>query len=84
MTEHDIPSCLIGQVEEGSMLGSCDWGDCSREQAGWALGQGPHPDSDPEWLAICHGCAHGDMRDPEKHPIQRYVSLDDVLEVMDV
>lgn len=42
---------LARQIEDDSILGTCDWGSCGNQQTGWArLGR------DDEWLAICDPC----------------------------
>lgn len=43
---------LARQREDGTWLGSCDWGDCDNEQAGWAY----DPDPNMGWLAACDDC----------------------------
>jgi hypothetical protein len=69
---------LARQLEDGSYLGSCDWGYCDREQVGWALSD---EDSPPEWLSICADCAAGNT--PEEmgrgYRVDRFVAFSDLL-----
>lgn len=74
----EIPHELCNQLEDGTNLGSCDWGFCGREQVGWA-----QSDSDPaeDWLSICAECAAGNFAEGNAtaYPVDRFLSFDDVL-----
>lgn len=68
-----MPRELRYQLEDGLVLGSCDWGLCHGEQAGWAQGKG-----EPGWLAICARCAAGHGKESEPVPVDRYVTFEEV------
>lgn len=61
ITITDLPGQIVQECEEGTILGSCDWGDCNRPQAGWA---GAACDPEDEWLAVCEIHIHGNDEFP--------------------
>jgi hypothetical protein len=54
------------QVKDGTLLGTCDWGNCDREQAGWGWS---NDDDEPEWLAICAQCSRGEFPPENTEPL---------------
>lgn len=61
-----IPPELLKQWEDGSWLGSCDWGHCDNDQAGWAWCGCDDPYCGPnEWLASCAECLERGGSKPE-------------------
>jgi hypothetical protein len=63
------------QLEDGTYLGSCDWGCCDREQVGWAWSS-RNPEDD--WLAICGPCADGEGKEADPYPVDGFVTFEAV------
>ncbi len=76
-SEQSIPPELSRELEDGTYLGTCDWGYCHRDQFGWA-----QSDSDPsgDWLAICAECAAGHFHpaNDEPFPVDRLITFEQV------
>lgn len=70
MSDVDLDT-LARQIEDDSILGTCDWGSCGNRQVGWARMK------DDEWLAICDPCRkRGTSKDaPGAYPVHEFVSF---------
>jgi hypothetical protein len=66
------------QLEDATYLGSCDWGHCNRDQAGWAICSA---DPSGEWLSICAECAAGNFQPSktEYHAVDGFVTFEELL-----
>lgn len=66
------------QLEDGTYLGSCDWGCCNRQQVGWGWSE---QDPSPEWLPICRPCSDASFspRSQERFSVDGLVLFEDLV-----
>lgn len=72
-----VPSELLNQWEDGTWLGSCDWGGCDNKQIGWASCDCGDTYCGPDhYLAICADCLErGSSKSEPRHVVVRSVTF---------